>query len=266
MSAHPLALITGASSGIGKELCTAFAKRGYDLAIVARSVSGLTSVAEEIEANYAVNCIKLPADLSVPDAGDQVAKGLAEAAPGLSVDVLINNAGFGMYGDLATQDRARALSQVRLNVLTLTDLTLRFLPDMVTRDRGTIINIASTAAFQPIPGMAIYAATKSYVKSFTEALWAEVQGTNVHVLTVCPGPTQTQFFDTAGATVLGSRRLRTPAQVVAHALRALAAGRISIVDGFANAAVARVGTRIVPTRLMLAVSAAVVGWSRRTRG
>lgn len=265
MTSRPLALITGASSGIGKALGLAFAARGYDLALVARSQQQLEQVAETAQAKHGATCYVLPIDLSVPGAGEIVATELATAAPGRAVDAVINNAGFGMYGDLATQDHSRALAQVRLNVLTLTDLTLQFLPGMVAAGRGTIINIASTAAFQPIPGMAIYAATKAYVKSFTEALWAEARGTGVQVLAVCPGPTDTSFFDTAGATVLGSGHKRTAAQVTEHAFKALKAGRVSIVDGIGNALVARVGTRLAPMRVMLAVAAAAVGWTRKPR-
>lgn len=266
MTTRPLALITGASSGIGKALSMAFAQRGYDLALVARSGDKLKAVSDAAQDTYGVACVTLPIDLAVPDAGTLVEHALNEAIPGRKVEVLINNAGFGMYGALAEQDRTRALEQVRLNVLTLTDLTMRYLPAMVSDGHGTIINIASTAAFQPIPGMAIYAATKAYVKSFTEAMWAEVRGTGVRVLAVCPGPTDTNFFNASGATVLGAGRTRSAQQVVDHTMRALQRGASSIVDGFGNAIAARVATRLAPTRLMLAVAGAVVGWTRKPQG
>lgn len=264
MTHRPLALITGATSGIGKEFALAFARRNFDLVLVARSEHALTEFAAACAERYGVDCIPLPIDLSVPEAGAQVANGIEKAAADRKVDVLVNNAGFGMYGEVVHQDRERALAQVRLNVLTLTDLTLRILPGMVERDHGTIINIASNAAFQPLPNMAIYGATKAYVKSFTEALWAEVHDTGVKVLAVCPGPTQTNFFNASGATVLGARAHRTASQVVEHAFRVLRQGRASFVDGVGNAIVARVLVRLVPTRVLLAGAKWFVGSTRQT--
>ncbi|OHV74720.1 SDR family NAD(P)-dependent oxidoreductase [Pseudofrankia sp. BMG5.36] len=154
------------------------------------------------------------------------------------VDILVNNAGFATHGDVATADPARLTAQIRLNCIAVVELTARFLPAMTARGHGIIINVASTAAFQPVAHMAVYAATKAFVLSFTEGLWAEAKPAGVRVLAVSPGATDTPFFDVVGAEEASVGRRRTPQQVVATALRGLEKGRPSVVDGPMNKLVA----------------------------
>ncbi len=244
-------LVTGASTGIGAEFARRLAERGADLVLVARSEDKLIALAAELEAAHPIRAIPVAADLSAPGAIDTLIGKVA--AHGVEIDVLINNAGFGTFGDLATSDPVRIDQEIDLNVGALTSLTTRILPGLIARRHGAIINVASNAAFQPIPYMAVYAATKAYVLSFTQALWGELHGSGVRVLAVCPGPTETPFFEIAGNDVmLGSRRTTT--DVVRSALRALDRGRPSVVDGIGNAFVARVATRLAPERLLIRVA------------
>jgi uncharacterized protein len=230
------ALITGASSGIGTAYARAFAARGADLILVARREEKLRELATELEAIGRTVTV-IPLDLQVPGAGAALAEQVAQR--GLTVDVLVNNAGFGMHGALAEADPDRLTALVQLNCVSIVDITRQFLPGMLARRRGTVINIASTAAFQPVPHMATYGASKAFVLSFTEALWAEARPAGVHVIAVCPGATETQFFDVVGTDDAQVGRRRTPEQVVATTFAALERGRPSVVDGTANAALAR---------------------------
>ncbi|MFD1045469.1 SDR family NAD(P)-dependent oxidoreductase, partial [Kibdelosporangium lantanae] len=170
-----------------------------------------------------------------------------------TVDVLVNNAGFATHGDLVAADAGRMQDQVQLNCAAVVDLTTRFLPGMVERRRGAVINVASTAAFQPVAHMAVYAASKAFVLSFTEAVWSEVKPHGVNVLALCPGSTETPFFDAVGAEEASFGKRRSPQQVVTTALRGLAAGRPSIVDGPANAFLAS-AQRFLPHRTVLGIA------------
>ena len=190
------ALITGASSGIGEVFARELAARGADVVLVARNEGKLAELAGELASKHSVKAEVLAADLGQPGAGRALAEQVA--ARGLTVDVLINNAGFGFLSPLVKTDADMMSTMVALNVAALTDLTHAFLPGMVERDRGAVVNVASTAAFQPVPYMAVYGATKAYVLSFTEALWGETKGTGVRVTCLCPGATATAFFETAG--------------------------------------------------------------------
>jgi short-subunit dehydrogenase len=173
---------------------------------------------------------------------------VAEEVP--TVDILVNNAGFPTFGPVASTDPDRLTDQIMVNCGAVTALTRAYLPGMIERRQGTIVNIASTAAFQPVPTMAVYAATKAYVASFTTALWEEVKGTGVRVLGVCPGPTQTGFFTAGGdESVMPTRR--APDQVVATALAALETREPLVVDGTRNAFLA-FAARHAPTRLQTA--------------
>jgi short-subunit dehydrogenase len=188
--ARPLALITGASGGIGEQLAYRFAEGGYDLALVARSADRLAEVAENAELRGA-RCHILIQDLTAPDAG--AALDGAVTAQGLQVDVLVNNAGYGLTGGFLDNDRDEQLAMIDLDVRILTELCHRFGTGMKARGRGGILNVASTAAFQPGPWMAVYYASKAYVLSFTEALNRELKGTGVHATCLCPGPVLTDF-------------------------------------------------------------------------
>jgi len=191
------ALITGASSGIGDAFAREFAARGANLIIVARRGDRLEKLAKDIRALHSVEVTVIEADLSTPDSAAQLAKKIGST----QVDILVNNAGFGHIGRVAEENLTLLTEEITLNVLTLTQLTTLFVAGMVARNTGTIINVASTAAYQPIPNMAIYAATKAYVLSFTEALWGELEGTGVTALALSPGGTATEFFEVAGGRV-----------------------------------------------------------------
>lgn len=240
------ALITGASSGIGEVFARELAARGADVVLVARSEGKLAELAGELASKHSVKAEVLPADLGQPGAGHALAEQVA--ARGLTIDVLINNAGFGFLSPLVKTDADMMSTMVALNVAALTDLTHAFLPGMVERDRGAVVNVASTAAFQPVPYMAVYGATKAYVLSFTEALWGETKGTGVRVTCLCPGATATAFFETAGEQAqLGTAM--TPEVVVAAAFRALERGRPSVITGARNALLAQT-TRFAPRKMV----------------
>src|SRR5215831_11276722 len=199
------ALVTGASSGIGEVFARELAGRGANLVLAARSRDKLESLASELRERAQVQVVIETVDLSEPDAGLALAARLGEQ--GLVIDVLINNAGFGLFGPLHEADPQRIAQAVQLNVAALTELTCSLLPGMRARDRGAIVNVASTAAFQPVPYMAAYGAAKAFVLSFTEALWAETRGTGVRVTALCPGATDTSFFDTASDSASIGRRM-----------------------------------------------------------
>ncbi|OBA72691.1 SDR family NAD(P)-dependent oxidoreductase [Gordonia sp. 852002-10350_SCH5691597] len=243
-------LVTGASSGIGRAFAQRASAHGARLVLVARRTDVLSTFAKELHASHGTDVRVISGDLSRPGAGTTLFNDVV--AQGLSVDVLVNNAGVGAHGDLVTANSADIVSQIQLNVTTLAELTTLFLPAMTARGSGTVINIASTAAFQPIPHMAVYGATKAFVLSFTRALWAETKPTGVRVIAVCPGATDTEFFDIVGDAASVGRR-RNPDDVVNTALRALHRHRPSVVDGFSNAAVAAVSTRL-PARVAIAAA------------
>ena len=256
-------LITGASTGIGAEFARRFAALGHDLVVVARSADRLDDLATQLRAAHRVNVTVIAMDLSLPAAAAELWE--RTNALGLSIDVLVNNAGVGTHSDVAVADPGRLEDEVALNCRTLVGTTARYLPQMRANGRGTIINIASTAAFQPLPKMAVYGASKAFVLSFTEALWKEERKHGVRVLAVCPGMTDTGFFEAAGEAAVSAakksdtlRMTRTPKQVVDNTMRALSGGKPSFVDGAVNAVVWRGLTRFVPTRLMLAVSGYLV--------
>jgi uncharacterized protein len=191
-----VALVTGASSGIGVEIARELASRGHGLALVARREDRLVALAEELSDAHGVRAEAFRADLGTLAGRDDLAGRIAEA--GLDVEILVNNAGLGAFGDFHEADRERNLRIIELNCVALTDLQGRCLPAMVERGRGAIINIASMAAFQPLAGNAVYAATKAFVLSLSEAVHVEVAGRGVTVTAVCPGPVKTEFVAEAG--------------------------------------------------------------------
>ena len=197
MASQPTALITGASSGIGRCLAQLFARDGYALVLVARREAVLEELAAELAANYGGTVRVMPIDLADPAAALHLHADLLRA--GIVVDVLVNNAGFGMQGAFAGLPAERQLQMIHLNVTALTGLTRLLLPSMLERGRGGILNIGSIAAFQPGPFMAVYYATKAYVVSFSEALADELSGSGLRVSCLAPGPTATAFAAEAGA-------------------------------------------------------------------
>jgi short-subunit dehydrogenase len=194
MSQH-YALITGASGGIGKELAYQFAKDGHPVILVARSADKLTAIGENLKSTYNIDVITVVKDLSREEEIQSLYEELKNKK--MHVDYLVNNAGFGLYGKFIETALDEELNMIDLNIRALTHLTKLFLPDMVKRNRGKILNIASVSAFMPGPLMTVYYATKAYVLSFTEALENELRGTNVMVSALCPGPTKTGFSDRA---------------------------------------------------------------------
>ena len=243
-------LVTGASSGIGRALAERVAAEGGDLVLVSRRESILRAQAEELTSRYGVKADFVQADLATAGAASDVAKVLSER--GISVDVLVNNAGLGVHGDLGQASLVDVSEQIAVNITALTELTTVLLPPMIARGRGTILNVASTAAYQPVPHMAVYAATKAYVLSFSRALWSETRGSGIRVLVVSPGATDTAFFDVAGeAASVGDRR--SPDQVVEVAMKALRAGRREVVDGAGNRLLARLASRM-PSSLAIALA------------
>ncbi len=199
------ALITGSSGGIGEDFAVAFAKRGVNLVLVARREDKLAQLRTRLlELRPGLTVDIVAADLSVPGS----AAGLADtiATLGRRIDILVNNAGVGLHGDFAKQDVEVNSAQIQLNCVTLVELTGLFLPAMTAARTGLVINVASTAAFQPVPGMAVYGATKAFVLSFTEALWQETKSSGVRVFALCPGATETEFFARTGEEFMTSGR------------------------------------------------------------
>lgn len=245
------ALITGASSGIGLGYAQEFARRGANLVLVARSGQVLDGIAAEIRATQEVQVKTIQLDLSALDSGQKLIDIIEKE--NLKVDVLVNNAGFGTLNRVAKEDRGRVQQQIVLNIATLVDLTAGLLPGMLERDYGVVINVASTASFQPVPGMAVYAATKAFVRSFTEALWGELQGTNVKALTVHPGATKTEFFNVAGGKPQGP--LAPVSDVVQATFRALSSktSSPSIIVGSQNNMMAKL-SRFVPTKTVIKIA------------
>lgn len=259
-----VALITGASGGIGLEMARLVADRGYDLVLTGRRADALHAHKVAIEAANSVTVTPIAMDLAEPGA----AFGLAQevAGRGITVDMLINNAGFGASGPFVEMERQTMLDMVTLNMTALSELTHELLPGMVARGRGRVLNVASTSAFLPGPFMAVYYASKAYVLSLSEALYEELRGTGVTVTALCPGPTDTAFPGRAG--VEASPRYRANAHImsaleVARAgLNAAEAGKRVCVPGRAN----RMGallSRIAPHALTNRVLRRLHAVSRR---
>ena len=225
-------LVTGASSGIGAALADAFAARGARLVLAAQAETRLRSVAEGLRERHGADVLVVPVDLANEDGPDRLAARVREA--GLAVDVLVNNAGFGTHGRFHELSADTDHREVMVNVAAVERMTHLFLPEMVRAGRGTLINISSTSAFQAVPYMAVYGASKAFVLSFSLALWGEYRKQGIKVLAVCPGPTDTPFFDTLGVRLKAGGRLRTTDEVVAATFRALQRGRPFVVDGQLN--------------------------------
>jgi short-subunit dehydrogenase len=232
LSSGHRALITGASGGIGEAFARLLAARGMDLVLVARSEDKLRALAEELSRAHGIRVEVLAKDLSRPGAPREIHA--ACEARGLPVDVLINNAGFGSHGPFEESAFERQHEQVMLNVSALVDLTHLFLPAMLSRGTGGVLNVASIASYQPVPYMAVYGATKAFVLSFTEALWGETRERGVRVTALCPGPVETGFFDVVGTRDAAVGPMATPEQVAAMGLRGLEQGRASVVPGWRN--------------------------------
>jgi short-subunit dehydrogenase len=241
-------LVTGASSGIGEQFALQLGRRGHNLVLSARSVDKMQALATRLRAeNPGIDVEVIAADLAEPGSGAALTRELARR--GLQVDMLINNAGFGSHNPVAEEDPDNLAREIQLNCSSLVDLTARLLPAMLERDRGGVLNVASTAAFQPLATMAVYAATKAFVLSFTEALWAETRTTGVRVMALCPGATETGFFDAAGKEFL-TRGRQSADYVAGFGLRAFFNGRApSAIPGVANK-LGSTGYRVLPRAAM----------------
>jgi uncharacterized protein len=251
---RPLALVTGASGGIGAELARELARHGHDLVLAARSIAAMQALAGELAASGAAATV-IAADLAKPGAAATLAHEIATR--GLAIDVLVNNAGFGAAGRFDRLEVARLGEMLQVNIVALTELTRLLVPGMIARGRGRIMLVASVAGFQPGPRMAAYFASKAYVLSLGEALAYELRGTGVSVTTLCPGATSTNFFAVAGAgNSLMARRFRRmmgAAEVARLGYRGLAAGRRVVITGAMNRLVALAG-RYAPHRITLPVT------------
>lgn len=229
------ALITGASSGIGYEFAKVFAQNGYDLVLVARSEEKLRQLAGELEKQHAISANVLPKDLSDPESPDELYAELEQA--GLAVEVLVNNAGFADYSFFAEADLPKTLNMLQVNVTTLTHLTRLFLPGMLERGMGKVLNVASTAAFMPGPLMAVYYATKAYVLSFSEAIANELKDSGVSVTVLCPGPTKSGFqqrADMEDSKLVNNKEIMDAATVAEAGYQALMDGKTVVIPGLVN--------------------------------
>ncbi|MDQ2920477.1 MAG: SDR family oxidoreductase [Acidobacteriota bacterium] len=225
-------LITGASSGIGEVFARKLAARGQNVLLVARSEDKLITLCNELGRSNSIRAQYVALDLSRPESAVRLFEEVEKRA--LSVDMLINNAGFGSMGEFSKLDLARELNMIDLNIKSLVELTQRFLAPMLERKEGTIINVASTAGFQPVPFMATYAATKAFVLSFSEALWEENRPHGIHIMALCPGVTDTNFFEAARGHKPPARVSQTPEDVVETALRGLSRGKSHVISGWTN--------------------------------
>jgi short-subunit dehydrogenase len=253
--ARPVALVTGASSGIGSELARELARDGHDLVLVARRAEPMDRLADELKA-FGASAIVIAADLAQPGAARSLAGEIDSL--GLTVDVLINNAGVGGHGRFDRTDFNRLGEMLQLNIVALTELTRLLLPGMVARRRGRVMLVASTAAFQPGPQMAVYCATKAYVLSFGEAIAYELGGTGVTITTLCPGATATEFSRAAGVDAIPLFQspfnpVMSAARVAKIGYRALKSGRRVVVSGFLNTLFAACG-RFAPRILTLPIA------------
>jgi uncharacterized protein len=244
------ALITGASGGIGEALARELAAGGHDLVLVARNEDKLRTLAVELAAKHSISADVVAADLGAGGA-------LATQLDGRQIDVLVNNAGFGDFGEFHQADPAKISQMVALNVATLTDLTRALLPAMVARGSGKVLNVASTAAFMPGPLMAVYYATKAYVLSFSEAVAYELRKTGVTVTALCPGPVASGFqagADMGDSKLVKGRTLMTAATCAKIAVKAMNAGKPMVIAGFKNKLLA-MSPKFMPRRMVPGVVA-----------
>ena len=255
-----LALVTGASSGIGAELARELVRHGHDVVLTARRAPELEALAAELRAGGAIATV-VPKDLSVPGAARELTHELD--ARGLRVDVLINNAGFGDVGAFAREDPDRIEAMLQLNVVALTNLTRAFLPGMIARGHGRVMLVSSTAAFQPGPNMATYCASKAYVLSLGEALARELRGTGVTLTTLCPGATHSGFATASGAESLPLFTSKlvpkmSSASVARAGYDAMMRGKPVLITGIVNKAVA-LSSRVFPRAVVFPVARLLLG-------
>jgi uncharacterized protein len=248
------ALVTGASAGIGAALARELASHGAKLILTARRKDRLDTLAAEL-AGRGTEVRIVVADLTDPDAPRAIFE--ATEGAGLAVEILINNAGLGQYGDFYKTDIQQELSQIRVNCEAVVHLTRLFVPEMVRRGRGWVLVLASTASFQPVPFLSTYAATKAFDRFFAVALAEELAPTGVKVTALCPGPTESEFFEVAGASQFRDRKIQSAEEVVQRGIEALATGKRTIVPYFNGRATAFL-TRFLPVGLITYIVAKVL--------
>ena len=254
-------LITGASAGIGMEIARVFAEKGHDLVLVARRETQLQELADTLAAKHSVGCIVLPMDLTADGACRQLYDQVA--ARGIDIDVLVNNAGLLWGGAFRRSEHAEIYAMIELNIRVPTQLCRLFLEPMVERGRGRILNVASVGAFQPVPSLAVYAATKAYMLSFTEALGVELTGKGATTTVLCPGFTDTDMVrDEQGQTTVPKMLIMPPQRVARAAYAACMSGDAVEVPGVANT-IASTGAQLMPRWLVRSLSGMAVRGGRR---
>jgi len=247
------ALITGASSGIGHELCKLFAADKFDLVIVSRDKMKLDEIAEQLGEQHGIKITPVAKDLSVADSADELFGELERMS--IKIDILVNNAGFGLYGPFDKASYKTIVEMMQLNMVSLTKLTRLILPGMILRGSGRILNVASTAAFQPGPLMAVYYATKAYVLSFSEALADELSESNITVTALCPGPTFTGFLKRAGvenSPLFRKWNLMSSEKVALAGYRGLLKGKTIVIPGIRNKLLALV-IKLLPRKQVVKI-------------
>lgn len=257
-SIHKTALITGASSGIGKALAYHFARDGYELVLAARSVARMQALADELMRQFKVTVTVIDADLETHEGAARLHGEIK--ARGLVLSALVNNAGYGAFGEFKDSALANELAMIQLNMTTVVTLTKLFLPDLLAT-RGKILNLASTAAFQPGPYMAVYYATKAFVLSFSEAIASELEDTGVTVTALCPGPTASGFqekADLGNSALVKGKQLPTSEDVAALGYRAMQRGQRVYIPGVVNWAMAQ-SMRFTPRNLATKVVKILTG-------
>ena len=237
------ALITGASSGIGKEFAFLLAENGHDLVLVARNINELIKVKNEITKNYKIKVIVYSSDLSLPNS----AKKLYDAIKKEDIEILINNAGVGLVGDFFHDDLERTTQMTQLNMISLMELSKLFGQDFLEKNRGKILNIGSITAFIPGPKQPVYYATKSFVRSLSRALAYNLKGSNITVTTLHPGVTKTKFFDSSNAANFkGGASAKSVAKL---GYKAMMSGKIEVTHGISNKILTNIFVRLIPYRL-----------------
>jgi uncharacterized protein len=246
------ALVTGASAGIGKALAEELAKGGTNLVLTARREDRLRSIAQELSTSHNIRAEIFVADLAQPLAPEAIFQFTQQK--GLSIDLLVNNAGFGQYGELHKTDTDRLLQMVQVNCAAVLHLTHLFVPEMVARRRGDVLIVASTAAFQAVPYITTYAATKVFDLYLAEGLAEELQPYGIRVCALCPGTTTSEFHEIAGHPAHSKGRQQSAETVARNGLKALAAGKSYVISGLANY-LGTHGERLVPRRFVTRVAA-----------
>ena len=227
------ALITGASSGIGAEFARRLAGRGMHLVLVARREEKLNELAQELHTAHGTETVVIPTDLSITGSAADLFRQVQER--NIDIELLVNNAGFGVVGPIENTDPAEVRRMLQVNIQAVSDLCYLILPQMLERQHGAVINVSSLSAFQPVAYMAAYAASKSWILHFSEAMWAEVRNRGVTVQALCPGATSTGFFESAGiSNWLEKHTSQSPQKVVKTSLKALEKRRQFVVSGWKN--------------------------------